>query len=55
MKSELFYIPWRKMAGLRDVLIHEYLRVDLEEVWIIVDTNLPVLKRKINQIIIDLS
>jgi len=48
-------IPWRKMAGLRDVLIHEYLRVDLEEVWIIVDTNLPVLKRKINQIIIDLS
>ncbi len=48
-------IPWRKMAGLRDVLIHEYLRVDLEEVWIIVDTNLPVLKRKINQMIIDLS
>ncbi|NBD17701.1 MAG: DUF86 domain-containing protein [Cyanobacteria bacterium] len=48
-------VPWRRMAGLRDVLIHNYLRVDLEEVWMIVETNLPDLKSKINQIIIDLS
>jgi hypothetical protein len=27
-------IPWRQMAGMRDVLIHAYDRVDLEEVWI---------------------
>ena len=26
-------IPWRAMAGLRDVLIHAYDRVDLQEVW----------------------
>ena len=26
-------IPWRGMAGLRDVLIHAYDRVDLQEVW----------------------
>jgi uncharacterized protein with HEPN domain len=26
-------IPWRAMAGLRDVLIHAYDQVDLQEVW----------------------
>ena len=27
-------IPWRAMAGLRDVLIHAYDKVDLQEVWL---------------------
>ena len=26
-------IPWRRVAGMRDVLIHQYDVVDLEEVW----------------------
>ena len=26
-------IPWRAMAGMRDVLIHAYDQIDLEEVW----------------------
>lgn len=36
-------IPWREMAGMRDVLIHAYDRVDLEEVWITLSEQLPVL------------
>jgi len=27
-------LPWRAMAGMRDVLIHAYDQVDLEEVWL---------------------
>ena len=40
-------IPWRALAGLRDVLIHQYEGVDLERVWAIVEGDLPGLKRAI--------
>jgi len=40
-------IPWRQMAGLRDVLIHDYLRVDLVEIWLVIEINIPELKQKI--------
>lgn len=34
-------IPWRNMAGMRDVLIHAYDHVDLEEVWKTVERDIP--------------
>ncbi|MER3456321.1 MAG: DUF86 domain-containing protein [candidate division GAL15 bacterium] len=40
-------IPWRSLAGLRDVLIHQYEGVDLERVWAIVEGDLPGLKRAV--------
>ena len=34
-------IQWRGMPGFRDVLIHNYMGVDLEEVWNILENELP--------------
>ena len=43
-------IPWKQMAGMRDMLIHEYFDVDLSLTWSVVKRELPSVKDKLQVI-----
>ena len=44
-------IPWCEMAGLRNILIHDYESVNLEKIWQVVEKELPSVKGALEKIL----
>jgi uncharacterized protein with HEPN domain len=44
-------IPWRRINGMRNVLVHIYFGIDLKIVWAVVERDLPVLKVSVDALL----
>ncbi len=55
LSEELRYkhseIPWKQAAGLRDVLSHDYMSIDLTIVWNVIDSRLPALREAVRELL----
>ncbi len=51
LKSQHVDVEWKKMAGLRDLLIHQYFGIDKEIIWDIVQSKVPPLVEQMRRIL----
>lgn len=51
IRKDFKEIPWKKLTGMRDILIHGYFTVDLKEVWNTVKKDISKLKKGIEKIL----
>ena len=43
-------IPWKQISGFRNILVHDYLGVDLDVIWSVIEQELPGLEKALNEI-----
>jgi uncharacterized protein with HEPN domain len=44
-------VPWARVVAMRNVLVHEYFGVDLNELWNVVERDLPALKTAVERLL----
>lgn len=44
-------VPWPQIIKMRHVLVHDYLGIDLAEVWAVVERDLPALKKQVSRML----
>ncbi len=51
VKHQIPGIEWKKIVGLRNILIHEYSGIDKDIVWDIIENKLPTLKAHLSRVL----
>lgn len=54
-RDRLAQLDWKAICGMRDVLIHDYIGVDLDEVWNVASSRIPELQAVLEQFLGDQS
>lgn len=45
------HIPWQQIGAFRNVVVHNYLGIDLEQVWTIIQRDVPPLRAAVESIL----
>ena len=45
-------VPWRELAGFRNVIVHGYLGIDLAAIWLVVEQDLPPLAAALDRMMV---
>lgn len=51
LKEDHGEIDWYKIAGFRNALVHDYLGVDIQRIWNIVENEIPVLRESVRKML----
>ena len=49
IKNNYTEIPWKNISGFRNILVHDYLGVDLDMIWSVVEQELPGLEKALTE------
>lgn len=50
-RDQWSHIPWKEIAGMRDILVHEYFGVTLSMIWKLAVEDIPALKKLVDEIL----
>ena len=51
IKEDYPLIPWKEIAGFRDIIVHAYFGINMKRVWLVIENDLPKLKENIKKIL----
>src|SRR3989344_4318779 len=51
LKAKYKQIPWKEIAGARDIFVHEYFGIKMERIWKTIQKDLPKLKQLVKELL----
>lgn len=51
LRADYADVPWKKIIGLRNIIIHDYSNTDIPTIWLIVERDLPIFQKVMEAIL----
>lgn len=51
LRSQHPELPWQQMAGMRDIIAHQYDKIDFDLMWDIIETSIPDMLKKVEPLL----